>query len=178
MPRLAAFLLAAITAFAFGVSNADQGTNRKLAMDKLWKGYTQFRLGNQAGGKDSVREALAIDPNLAQANIIWAEFAMSEEQWDTARVYFERGISLLDEPDQPLSPDPDTVMPLEGVKGDAYCMLGGSYVYCAAHANRRGNTILEQKYLERAHECLTAGLKLSPSDEMRSWAEHLLRSFR
>jgi Tfp pilus assembly protein PilF len=86
---------------------AGASPNRQKAMQTLYQAYQNFTAGEAVEGKKGVEAALVLDPDLAYAHIVRAEFAVQEQDWPTARKHFERGLSLLKEPDQPLSPSPE-----------------------------------------------------------------------
>ncbi len=157
---------------------AESDAKRLKAMDTLWRAYTQFRQGLVSEGLKGVDEALSIDPDLAYANIVKGEITMQLQDWETSKRCFERGLSLLKEPDQPLSPSPEVEIIPQEVEGDARCFLGYVYIKLAQKDSRPGDTSAEQKYLELAHKSLKAGLKLSPGNEARELAEGLLKMFR
>jgi len=152
--------------------------NRQKAIQTLHQAYQKFTAGDAIEGLKGVEAALFIDPNLAIANIVRAEFAMQEQDWPTAQKYFERGLSLLKEPNQPLSPSPEIEITPKEIEGDACCFLGYVYIKLAQKASRSGDSAAEQKYLEIAHKSLKDGLKLSPGNEARELAEGLLKMFR
>lgn len=165
-------LISTISAMAAGPPN------RERAIQALYKAYQEFSGGNTIGGLKGVEVALSLDPNLAIAHIVRAEFAMQEQDWSAAQKHFETGLSHLKEPNQPLSPSPDIEIASKEVEGDTRCFLGYVYINLAQKASHSGDSPAEQKYLDLAHKSLKAGLALSPADEARELAEALLRMFK
>jgi len=159
-------------------SSAGGLTSRQKAMQTFYRAYSKLMAGEFVEGLRGIEAALAQDPNFAYAHITRAEYAMQEQDWLTAQKHFERGLTLLKEPNQPLSPRPDIVITPQEVEGDAHCFLGYVYVKLAQKASRSGDSGTEQKYLGRAHKSLSAGMKLKPGDEARELAEGLLKMFK
>jgi hypothetical protein len=157
---------------------ADSETNRTKALNILYAAYEKYNTGNEVEGRKGVEAALRIDPNLAYGNIVRGEIGMKDQDWPTAQKYYEIGLKLLKQPNQPLSPDPKTKVTVKEVEGDTRCFLGYVYIKQAQRTNRSGNEREEQKYLELAEKSLRAGLKLSPGKEARELAEGLLEKFR
>jgi tetratricopeptide (TPR) repeat protein len=157
---------------------AEPDAKRLKAMNTLWRAYTQFQQGLVSESLKGVDEALSIDPDLAYANIVKGEITMKLQDWETSKRYFERGLSFLRDPDQPLSPSPQIEITFQEVEGDTRCFLGYVYIKLAQKASRSGDSSAEQKYLELAQKYLKAGLKLSPGDEARELAEGLLKKFK
>ena len=163
-----------IPAPAFSAPDA----NRLKALNILWKAYSQYQQGMVTEGEKGVQKALSIDPDLAYANIVKAEFAMKSHRWRTAKKYFERGLSLLEQPDQPVSPNKSAQISSQGIEADSRCFLGYVYIKLAQQASRQGNANIEQKYLAQADKFLRAGIELGPGDEARELAQNLLKIFR
>ena len=152
---------------------------RLRALDVLWKAYTLYRTtGSVTEPLKGVNEALKIDPDLAYANIVRGEFAMKAQDWTTAKTSFERGLLLLKQPNQPLSPVRSATISPKEVEADSRCFLGYVYVKLAQRANREGQEAAEQRYLAQAQQNLRAGLSMNPGNEARELAEGLLRMFR
>ena len=86
------------------LSRHEADPQRQQALEVLWKAYTEYHLGRVTDAMRDVDKALSIDPNLAYANIVKGEIALKAEDWQSARASFERGLELLRDPDQPLSP--------------------------------------------------------------------------
>ncbi len=161
-----------------GASSGYIKANRQKALDILWTSYSQYRSGNKKTGRQSLERALALDPDFAYANIVRAEFALKEEDWDSSRIYFEKGLALIKQPNQPLSPTKSINISLEEVEGDSRCFLGYVYVKLAQQANYAGDTKSEEKYLKLANLSLKSGLSLNPGEEARKIAEGILRGFK
>ena len=157
---------------------ADSTTDRVKALNTLYAAYSKYKMGDEEEGRKGVEAALKIDPNLAYGNIVRGEFAMKDQDWPTAQKYFEKGLKLLKQPNQPLSPDPKTKVTVEEVEGDARCFLGYVYIKQAHIANLGRNDRDEQRYLGLANKSLHDGLKLKPGSEARELAEGLLKMFR
>jgi hypothetical protein len=152
---------------------------RMEALDVLTSAYTAYRLGRNAEGRAGVEKALVLDPNLAYANIVRGEMALKEEDWPLAQKYFERGLVLLKQPDQPLVPRRSTkVISAAEVEASARCFLGYVYIKRAKEANQRGKTTDEQLYLDHANQSLRAGLALTSDKALRDMCNELLRMFR
>lgn len=152
--------------------------DRNKAFKMLYTAYSEYTTGNKGEGRKGVAAALKIDPDLAYGNIVMGEISMKDQDWPTAQKYYEKGLVLLKQPNQPLSPDPKTKITVKEVEGDSRCFLGYVYIKQAQRANHSGNEREEQRYLELADKALRAGLKLSPGAEARELAEDLLRKFR
>ena len=105
---------------------AESSQKRMQALDALVSAYAAYRGGKEPEGRAGVEKALALDPELAYANIVRGEVALKEQDWLTAQKYFERGLTLLKQPDQPVAPR-GVKTPVSDVEGDAQCFLG--YVY-------------------------------------------------
>jgi tetratricopeptide (TPR) repeat protein len=157
---------------------SDSKSDRAKAFNMLYTAYQKYYTGNEEEGRKGVEDALKTDPNLAYGNIVRGEFAMKEQDWPNAQKYYEKGLKLLKQPDQPLSPDPKIGITVKEVEGDTRCFLGYVYIKQAQRANRSGNIPEEQKYLELSENSLRYGLKLSPGKEARELAEGLLKKFR
>jgi hypothetical protein len=157
---------------------AGSAADRDKAFKMLYTAYQQYTTGNDEEGRKGVEAALKIDPNLAYGNIVRGEIGMKDQDWPTAQKYYEKGLLLLKQNNQPLSPDPKTKVTIKEVEGDTRCFLGYVYIKQAQLANRSGNEKEEQRYLELANKSLRAGLKLSPGKEARELAEGLIKKFR
>lgn len=151
---------------------------RDKAFKMLYTAYSKYTAGNEAEGRKGVEAALKMDPDLAYGNIVMGEISMRDQDWLTAQKYYEKGLALLKQPNQPLSPDPKTKITVKEVEGDTRCFLGYVYIKQAQRANQLGNEREEQRYLELSEKTLQAGLKLNPGAEARDLAENLLRKFR
>lgn len=162
-----------ITAAAYSEPSQD----RKRALDILWGAYTKLQQGDPTA-IDGIEQALRIDPDLAYANIVRAEFAMASEDWENARIYYQKGLEYLHEPDQPLSPVSSIKITAKEVEGDSRVFLGYTYVKLAQRANVQGKSDLEQEYLGAAEKNLRKALTLDPGPEAKIMAERLLRMFR
>lgn len=152
--------------------------NRLNALNVLWKAYSQYHQGLVTEAEKGVQEALSIDPDLAYANIVKAEFAMRSHRWRTAKKFFERGLFLLKQPDQPVSPNKQAQITYRDIEADSRCFLGYVYIKLAQQASQQSDANIEQKYLAKADESLRAGLALGPGDEARELAQNLLKMFR
>ena len=148
---------------------------RLSAFDVFWAAYSRFQRGETEAGRDGVKRALDLDPDLAVANMVWAEFAMRESQWDSARVYFERGVSLINDPDQPIAPTSDSQITKRELEGDARCFLGLVYMKCAQQAQGVEKFELEEMYRASAKRTLQMGMQLDPGPEARDIAAGLLK---
>ena len=171
---LAALFLAPAASVTFAIPSQ----KRVAALNALVVAYSKYRTGHEKEGREGIEKALAIDRDLAYANVVRGEVAMKEADWQTAQKFLERGLVLLRQTDQPLSPDKNTRVRVSDVEGDTRCFMGYVYVKLAQRANRAGNDSMEQKYLELANRSLRAGLALTPGKEARELAEGLLRMFR
>jgi tetratricopeptide (TPR) repeat protein len=157
---------------------ADSATSRTKALNMLYAAYENYNTGNEEEGRKGVEAALRIDPNLAYGNIVRGEIGMKDQDWPTAQKYYEKGLKLLKQPNQPISPDPETKVTVKEMEGDTRCFLGYVYIKQAQRANRSGNEREEQKFLELAEKSLRSGLKLSPGKEARELAEGIIKKFR
>ncbi len=157
---------------------SEPSQKRTEALKTLVSAYEAYRAGREKEGLAGVERALALDPDLAYANIVRGEFALKEQDWPSALRYFERGLTLLKQPDQPLSPSKSPKITAKEVEGNARCFLGYVYVKLSQQANRTGRAQDEQRYLDLANQSLRAGLALNPGKEPRELAERLLQMFR
>jgi len=157
---------------------AEPSQKRMQALDTLVSAYAVYRGGRESEGRAGVENALVLDPDLAYANIVRGEVALKEQDWPSAQKYFERGLVLLKQPDQPLSPSKSPKITTKAVEGDTRCFLGYVYIKRAQQANQSGRGQEEQRYLELANQSLRAGLALSPGSEARELAERLMQLFR
>jgi hypothetical protein len=96
---------------------------------------------------------------------------------ETARRYYERGLSLIDKPNQPLAPREGLEVNINEVKGTSKCMLGMVYIMLAKKAYNSGDDMKEYEYLMRAKRQIAEGLKLEPSPHVRAVAEDLVRRY-
>ena len=154
-----------------------QADSRENAMRILWEAFLKEIQGDSYHSQKLVEKALTVDPNFAYANIVRAEIAMENEDWLTAKQYFEKGISLLDQPNQPLSPSEGVAITKSEVEGNALCSLGYVYIMMAQNAHESENYDLEYQYLMGAKENLLEGLNHDPVPPMRTMAKELLRKF-
>jgi len=161
-----------ITAAAYSEPSQD----RKRALDILWSAYTKLQQGDPTA-IDGIEQALRIDPNFAYANIVRAEFAMASEDWENARIYYQKGLEHLHEPDQPLSPVPSIRITAEEVEADSRVFLGYTYIKLAQMANVQGQNQLEIEYLDSAKANLLKAVNLNPGPETKKMAEQLLMMF-
>jgi len=157
---------------------AEPSQVRMLALDTLTSAYAAYRSGRRTEGRAGVEKALALDPDLAYANIVRGEVALQEQDWPAAQEYFERGLVLLKQPDQPLARSTGAKISVSDVEGDARCFLGYAYVKRAQQASQRNRGDEEQRYLDLANKSLRSGLALSPGTEAKELCERLLRMFR
>lgn len=157
---------------------AEPSQKRMEALNTLVSAYAAYREGREREGRAGVERALVLDPDLAYANIVRGEIALKEQDWPSAQKYFQRGLTLLKQPNQPVSPSTTANISVTDVEGDARCFLGYVYIKRAQEASQRGRDQEEQRYLELANKSLKAGLALSPGKEARELAERLLRMFR
>ncbi len=168
-----------IATYAAGHWSAEPSQKRKQAFNTLVSSYGAYRGGRETEGRAGVERALALDPELAYGNIVRGEIALKEQDWPLAQKHFERGLALLKQPDQPVSPGQSAKkISTPDVEADARCLLGFVYIKRAQEATRSGRDQEEQRYLELANRSLRAGLALNPGKETRELAERLLQMFR
>ncbi len=158
------------------VAYSELSKDRQKALEILWNAYGKLQQGDSSA-IDGVEQALEVDPNLAYANFVRAEYALVSEDWEVAKTYFEKGLKHLHEPDQPLSPSDSAVITAKEIEADARVFLGYTYIELGRKANSQGANQLEKKYLDSAKVNLETGLKLNPGPEARKMAEHLLKMF-
>jgi tetratricopeptide (TPR) repeat protein len=166
------FLFVLINAYSIANTQTDQ---RTIAVNLLREAFQKEMMGKREQALQLVTKSLSIDPDLAQANLIRAQFAVDYQEWETAKKYYERGLVLIEQTDQPLSPEPGIETSRSEVKGTAKCMLGLVYIMLSKDAHASGNDILEYEYLSRAKKQITDGLKLEPIPAVRAIAEDLLK---
>lgn len=157
---------------------AEPSPKRMQALDTLMSAYAAYRGGRESEARAGVEKALVLDPDLAYANIVRGEMALKEEDWPKAQKYFERGLVLLKQSDQPVAPSTSAKISVTDVEGDARCFLGYVYIKRGQQASQRGRGEEEQRYLDLANKSLKAGLVLTPGKEARELGERLLRMFR
>jgi tetratricopeptide (TPR) repeat protein len=162
---------------AWSLAYSGSSAKRELAMETLWEGYLMFQEGN-ANAVDIVEKALRIDPDLAYANIVRAQIAMSVSDWETAKEYFQIGLKHLWELDQIFSPFKEIIITAEELEAEARTFLGYTFIKLAQEANRVGKLSLEEKYLDSAKRNLQKSLTLSGDPELKEMAETLLRKFQ
>ena len=95
------FLIMVVNAYSTVNAQTDQ---RTVAVNVLREAFQKEMMGKREQALELVKKSLSIDPDLAQANLIRAEFAVDYRDWETAKKYYERGLVLLEQPNQPLSP--------------------------------------------------------------------------
>ena len=166
------FLIMVVNAYSTVNAQTDQ---RTVAVNVLREAFQKEMMGKREQALELVKKSLSIDPDLAQANLIRAEFAVDYLDWETAKKYYERGLVLLEQPNQPLSPETGIEISKNEVKGTSKCMLGLVYIMLSKDAHASGNDMLEHEYLSRARKQLIDGLKLDPIPSVRVIAEDLLK---
>ena len=171
------FFLLAITVVYSSTTYSAQSEKRKLAIETLWEGYLMFQEGN-TNAVFIVEKALAIDPELAYANIVRAEIAMSNNNWETAKDFFQTGLKHLYESGQIFSPFREIIITPEELEAEARTFLGYTFIKLAQEANRRGKLLLEENYLNSAKRNLQKSLTLRADPELKEMAEALLRKFQ
>jgi tetratricopeptide (TPR) repeat protein len=176
MHKLTITILISVMMLIAAPLHSEPSQARKQALDILWGAYTKLQQGDPTA-IDGIEQALKIDPNFAYANIVRAEYAMAEEDWDNALTYYQKGLEHLREPNQPLSPLPSIKITADEVEGDTRVFLGYTYIKLAQRANVQGKSELEQKYLSAAEKNLRKSLILAPGPESKAMADRLLRMF-
>ena len=171
------FFLLAITVVYSSTTYSAPSEKRKLAIETLWEGYLMFQEGN-TNAVFIVEKALAIDPELAYANIVRAEIAMSNNNWETAKDFFQTGLKHLYESGQLFSPFREIIITPEELEAEARTFLGYTFIKLAQEANRRGKLLLEENYLNSAKRNLQKSLTLRADPELKEMAEALLRKFQ
>ena len=166
------FLIMGVNAYSTVNAQTDQ---RTVAVNVLREAFQKEMMGKREQALELVKKSLSIDPDFAQANLIRAEFAVDYRDWETAKKYYERGLVLLEQPNQPLSPETGIEISKNEVKGTSKCMLGLVYIMLSKDAHASGNDMLEHEYLSRARKQLIDGLKLDPIPSVRVIAEDLLK---
>ena len=146
---------------------------RLAAMDSLWVAYT-FLYQGDARGLTHVEESLRIDPDLALANIIRAEFAIKQQNWITAQQYLKRGLQLMGEPDQIFSPGDTIPVNVKVIEANARVSLGYTLMALATQANEKGDLETAMRHLNVARLHLLASLELEPTSAVKETAENLL----
>ena len=166
------FLLAALMAYpVLGI--AGPSSARLAAMDSLWVAYTFLYQGDPRG-LAHVEESLRIDPDLALANIIRAEFAMKQQNWITAQQYLKRGLQLMGEPDQIFSPGDTIPVNVKVIEANARVSLGYTLMALATQADEKGDLQTAMRHLNVARLHLLASLELEPTSAVKETAENLL----
>ena len=172
--RMRKFVFLVVLLMAYPVlAIAGPSPARLAAMDSLWVAYTFLYQGDPQG-LAHVEESLHIDPNLALANIIRAEFAMKHQDWATARQYLRRGIELIGQPDQIFSPDDTIPVNVNVIEANARVSLGYTLMALATQANEKGDLEIAMRHLNVARLHLLASLELEPTPAIKETAENLL----
>jgi tetratricopeptide (TPR) repeat protein len=156
----------------------ERSQKRAEAFETLVSAYAAYGQGRETEGRAGVEKALVLDPDLAYASIVRGMIALKEEDWPSAQTYFERGLRLLKQGNQPVSPSGAIKISPKEMDADTRCFLGLVYVNRAEEARRDGRDQEEQRLLGLASKSLKAGLALTPNTEARELAEGLLRRFR
>ena len=169
-------LLIILFLYVFSAANA-QTDRRTIAMDVLKEAFQKEMMGNRDEALKLVIKSLSIDPDLAQANLIRAEFAVDHRDWETAKKYYQKGLVLIDQSDQPLSPENGVEITKSEVKGTSKCMLGLVYIMLSKNARESGDGLLEYEYILKAKKQINDGLKLDPIPPVRAVAEDLLKKY-
>ena len=166
------FLVAVLMAYpVLGI--AGPSSARLAAMDSLWVAYTFLYQGDPRG-LAHVEESLRIDPDLALANIIRAEFAMKQQNWITAQQYLRRGLQLMGEPDQIFSPGDTIPVNVKVIEANARVSLGYTLMALATQADEKGDLQTAMRHLNVARLHLLASLELEPTSALKETAENLL----
>ena len=172
--RMRKFVFLVVLLMAYPVlAIAGPSPARLAAMDSLWVAYTFLYQGDPQG-LAHVEESLHIDPNLALANIIRAEFAMKHQDWTTALQYLRRGIELIGQPDQIFSPDDTIPVNVNVIEANARVSLGYTLMALATQANEKGDLEIAMRHLNVARLHLLASLELEPTSAVKETAENLL----
>jgi tetratricopeptide (TPR) repeat protein len=173
--RLLAVIILCVVLVGEPTGVCGQVSKREVAMDLLWRAYSEYELGQIDSALAHVDSVLTIDPDLAYANIVRGTIALNNEDWKTARYYYERGLSLLYKPNQLTSPTQSVKIPAKEIEADSRCWLSLVYFRLAEQAHSRGNTKEEQSCLEKSYSSAKRGLALGADDEPRGLAEEVLR---
>lgn len=172
--RVRKFVFLVAVLMAYSVSGiAGPSSARLAAMDSLWVAYTFLYQGDPRG-LAHVEESLRIDPDLALANIIRAEFAMKQQNWITAQQYLRRGLQLMGEPDQIFSPGDTIPVNVKVIEANARVSLGYTLMALATQANEKGDLQTAMRHLNVARLHLLASLELEPTSALKETAENLL----
>jgi hypothetical protein len=172
--RMRKFVFLVVLLMAYPVLGiAGPSPARLAAMDALWVAYTFLYQGDPQG-LAYVEESLRIDPDLALANIIRAEFAMKQQDWTTARQYLRRGMELIGEPDQIFSPADTIPVNVNVIEANARVSLGYTLMALATQANEKGDLETAMRHLNVARLHLLASLELEPTSAVKETAENLL----
>ncbi len=172
--RVRKFVFLVAVLMAYSVSGiAGPSSARLAAMDSLWIAYTFLYQGDPRG-LAHVEESLRIDPDLALANIIRAEFAMKQQNWITAQQYLKRGLQLMGEPDQIFSPGDTIPVNVKVIEANARVSLGYTLMALATQANEKGDLETAMRHLNVARLHLLASLELEPTSAVKETAENLL----
>jgi|WetSurSiteA1Bulk_404760.scaffolds.fasta_scaffold27360_2 hypothetical protein len=172
------FFYLLIVPFLYGFSAANAQTDkRSIAMDVLKEAFQKEMTGNRDEAIKLVVKSLSIDPDLAQANLVRAEFAVDHRDWETAKRYYQKGLVLIDQPDQPLSPESGIEITKSEVKGTSKCMLGLVYIMLSKNARDSGDDLLEYEYILKAKKQINDGLKLDPIPSVRVIAEDIIKKY-
>ena len=172
--RVRKFVFLVAVLMAYSVSGiAGPSSARLAAMDSLWVAYTFLYQGDPRG-LAHVEESLRIDPDLALANIIRAEFAMKQQNWITAQQYLKRGLQFMGEPDQIFSPGDTIPVNVKVIEANARVSLGYTLMALATQADEKGDLQTAMRHLNVARLHLLASLELEPTSAVKETAENLL----
>lgn len=159
-------------------SENDVMARRRVAMQLVYRAYGAAAMGDRQESIALVDSALAVAPGLAMAHIVRAGFAMQGGNWQEARKEYEKGIALVRQGYQPLSPLDEVEIRPADVEADARCFLGYVYLKLASTSRRRGHAGEERMWCMKARKTLERALALTPGPETREMAEQLLQSIR
>jgi hypothetical protein len=176
MCKIVFILLITLFLCVFSVANA-KTDQRTIAVDVLMEAFQKEMTGNRDEALKLVVKSLSIDPDLAQANLIRAEFAVDDRDWETAKKYYQKGLVLIDQPDQPLSPEDGVEVTKSEVKGTSKCMLGLVYIMLSKNARDSGDDLMEYEYILKAKKQINDGLKLDPIPSVRVIAEDIIKKY-
>ena len=183
-----AFMLSVIVAVTLTLAStttaiAGPSATRIQAMDILYRAYSRLHPDNNPDGvsvialefaKIGIERALALDPEFAYANIVRAEVATMEEDWQTAVVFYEKGIKLTSQPDQIYSPDPSIEITVKEVKSHAQLFLAYAYFELARGAFIKEDMVSGLTSLAMARMNLELCLTTDPDPVTKKMAEELL----
>jgi len=154
------------------IATADPPPKRVKAIDMLWEAQQLIQNGHR-DGVQLLEKAYHLDNDLAVANLFLGELAMHQEEWNTAHRLLQRGLKLVDGPDQLFAPAGTIQVSAKELKGDASVFLAFTLIQIAKQDFQRGDAVESNVNLMLARVYLATINSLDPGPETRAMANDL-----